>query len=80
MTGAVIASSADNHAIACTRSLPHISREGCNDPHTAGRCGLPKIWQRSSSSSCTQRVFAGLPFGMPGMGVEMEGAMQQAAQ
>ncbi len=66
--------------MACARSFPHISAEGCNDPQTAGRSGLPKIRQRSSSSSCTQRVFAGLPFGMPGMGVEMEGAMQQAAQ
>jgi len=27
-----------------------------------------------------QGVFAGLPFGMPGMGDEMEGAMQQAPQ
>ncbi|MDD5611993.1 MAG: hypothetical protein PHF75_03015 [Gallionella sp.] len=36
--------------------------------------------QRNSSSSCTHGTPAGLPFGMPGRGEVMEGAMQQAAQ
>ncbi len=36
--------------------------------------------QRSASSSCTQGTPAGLPWGMPGLGVLMDGAMQQAAQ
>lgn len=35
---------------------------------------------RCMSSSCTQRTPAGLPSGMPGMGDEMEGAIQQAPQ
>jgi hypothetical protein len=48
--------------------------------HTAGRSGLPKIMQRLASSNCRQRTPAGLPFGMPGMGEEMDGAMQQAPQ
>ena len=33
-----------------------------------------------SSARWIQGVRAGLPFGMPGMGDEMEGAMQQAPQ
>ena len=32
------------------------------------------------SSSCTQRTPAGLPFGMPGIGELIEGAVQQAPQ
>jgi oxygen-independent coproporphyrinogen-3 oxidase len=36
--------------------------------------------QRSAVSSWTQRTPAGLPSGMPGIGLLMEGAMQQAAQ
>ncbi len=27
-----------------------------------------------------QRVFAGLPFGMPGIGLDIDGAIQQAPQ
>jgi oxygen-independent coproporphyrinogen-3 oxidase len=36
--------------------------------------------QRKSAVNCTQGTPAGLPSGMPGMGLEMDGAMQQAAQ
>ncbi len=54
--------------------------EGARLPQTAGRSGRPKIRQRPAASSWTQRTPAGLPCGMPGMGLEMEGAMQQAAQ
>lgn len=36
--------------------------------------------QRKSAVNCTQGTPAGLPFGIPGMGLEMEGAMQHAAQ
>lgn len=60
--------------------LPHISTEACRPPQTAGRSGRPKMAQRLSSSSWAQRTPAGLPWGMPGMGEEMEGAMQQAPQ
>jgi hypothetical protein len=61
-------------------TAPHISTDACSCPHTAGRSGRPKILQRSCSSSCTQGTPAGLPWGMPGMGEEMDGAVQQAAQ
>lgn len=53
---------------------------GCRPPQTAGRSGRPKMAQRLSSSSWMQRTPAGLPWGMPGMGEEMEGAVQQAPQ
>ena len=36
--------------------------------------------QRMASSSWTQATPAGLPWGMPGMGLVIEGAMQQAPQ
>jgi hypothetical protein len=36
--------------------------------------------QRCASSSCTQRMPAGLPCGMPGIGERIEGAVQQAPQ
>jgi hypothetical protein len=53
---------------------------GCCCPHTAGRSACPKIMQRSWASSWMQGTPAGLPWSMPGMGEEMEGAVQQAAQ
>jgi hypothetical protein len=36
--------------------------------------------QQLASSSCTQRTPAGFPFGIPGIGEEIDGAMQQAPQ
>ncbi|NDG39488.1 MAG: hypothetical protein EBY28_08890 [Betaproteobacteria bacterium] len=36
--------------------------------------------QRSCASSCTQATPAGLPNGMPGIALLIDGAMQQAAQ
>ena len=54
--------------------------DGCNPPQQAGRSGCPKMRQRKASSSWTQRTPAGLPWGMPGIGLEIEGAMQQAPQ
>jgi hypothetical protein len=64
--------------MACVRLSPHISRDGCKPAQKAGRCGCPKIWQRMSWPNCTQGTLAGLPWGIPGMGLVMEGAMQQA--
>ena len=52
--------------------------DGCNPPQHAGRSGLPNIRQRNASSNCTHRTPAGLPPGMPGIGLEIEGEMQQA--
>jgi hypothetical protein len=60
--------------------LPQTSMSAVNAEHTAGRSGWPKIWHRLSTDNCTQRSPAGLPWGMPGMGELMEGAMQQAPQ
>jgi hypothetical protein len=48
--------------------------------HTAGRSGWPKSAQRKSGSNCTHATPAGFPCGMPGIGDEIEGAMQQAPQ
>lgn len=79
-TGRVALSSCDNHAIASSRDEPHISAEGCNPRQNAGRSGVPNTLQRSSSSRRTHGTPAGLPFGMPGRGEVIEGAMQQAAQ
>lgn len=66
--------------MACSRLLPHMSSDGCKPPQKAGRCGWPKILQRLSSASCTQRTPAGFPSGMPGIGLVMDGAVQQAPQ
>ena len=78
--GWVCASNCVSQCIAWTRSGPHIAVDGCNDPHTAGRRGSPNKRQRKSSSNCTQGTPAGLPSGMPGIGLEIDGAMQQAPQ
>ena len=77
---AVAFSSQVSRLIASPALSPHISRLGGNELHTAGRSGCPNILQRFSSSSCAQRTPAGLPSGMPGIGLEMDGAMQQAPQ
>ena len=60
--------------------MPHISRLGLSEPQTRGRSGRPKIRQVRSGFNCTQATSAGLPFGIPGMGLVIEAAMQQAAQ
>lgn len=78
--GDVCSSSHPSHCRACARLWPHMNSLGCREPHTAGRSGCPKILQRSFSSSCTQRTPAGLPSGIPGIGLDMEGAVQQAPQ
>ena len=78
--GAVSRSSSSSQRTACSRLLPHISSDGCKPPQNAGRSGRPKILQRLSSASCTQRTPAGFPSGMPGIGLVMDGAVQQAPQ
>jgi hypothetical protein len=47
---------------------------------TAGRSSIPKIRQRLSVVNWMQRIPAGLPPGIPGIGEEIDGAMQQAPQ
>jgi len=74
----VAASSVAIQRTACARFVPHISIDGCNPEQHAGRSGRPKIEQRFAASSCTQRTPAGLPSGMPGIGLDIEGAVQHA--
>lgn len=66
--------------MAWARDSPHISGDGGRLPHTRGRPGWPKMRQPLCSSSWTQRTPAGLPFGMPGIGELIDGAVQQAPQ
>ena len=66
--------------MASSRLVAHISASGFRLAHTFGLNGEPKIAQRLFCDSCTQRVFAGLPCGMPGIGELIDGAMQQAPQ
>ncbi len=70
--------------MACASVSPHMPGAGARLAHTGGRPGWPKIMQRLAASSCTQGTPAGLltPLmtGIPGIGLEMEGAMQQAPQ
>lgn len=78
--GRVAASSRARIASASSRSAPHMARCGRRRTQTSGRSALPNTMHRLSSLSCTQRTPAGLPSGMPGIGDEIEGAMQQAPQ
>ncbi len=48
--------------------------------HTVGLSAFPNSLHRLSSVSCTQRTPAGLPFGISGIGDDMDIAMQQAPQ
>jgi len=80
MSMAVMASRWPSQRMACSRLLPHISSDGCREPQTAGRSGWPKSLHRRASSRWGQGTPAGLPWGSPGSGELMEGAMQQAAQ
>jgi hypothetical protein len=59
---------------------PHMSGNALRLPHTAGRSGERKIAQRESMVRWMQRTPAGFPSGMPGMGDEIEGAIQHAPQ
>jgi len=61
-------------------SKPHISRLGAREAQTGGRSTDPNNLQDRSGANCTQGTPADLPAGIPGMGLLMEGAMQQAAQ
>ena len=76
--GLVANSNFSKKPIASARAAPHISCVGRKLRHTAGRSGRPKIAQRRSGNSCTQGTPAGLPFGMPGIGEEILGAIQHA--
>lgn len=76
--GAVRTSRSVSPWMASAADEPHISGLGRRLTQTAGRSGRPNRRQRFSSVNCTQRTPAGFPDGMPGIGVDMEGAMQHA--
>lgn len=78
--GAVARSKVSSHRIACSRLVPHISTDGCRPPQNAGRSGLPKMRQRLLFPSWTHLTPAGFPFGIPGIGLFIDGAMQHAPQ
>jgi hypothetical protein len=66
--------------MAAAASCRHMSGSGASERHTSGRVGWPNSRQRWWASSWMQRTPAGLPEGMPGIGDEIEGAMQHAPQ
>lgn len=68
------------YSYASPNVCPHISFEGIRFEQTLGFSGLPKRRQRLSGPSCTHRIPAGLPFGIPGIGDEIDSAIQQAPQ
>jgi hypothetical protein len=76
--GAVAASSAAKTQSASSRFAPHMLSFGRRLAQTAGRPGWPKIAQRKSGNNCTHRSPARLPCGIPGIGEEIEGAIQHA--
>ena len=78
--GAVSFSHSVRIAMASSLHDPHISSMGRKEPHTFGRSGDPKILQRNSLSNWMHGTPAGLPFGMPGIGDDIDGAMQHAPQ
>jgi hypothetical protein len=60
--------------------VPHISADARRLAQTAGRAGSRKIAQRESAVRWMQRTPAGFPSGIPGIGDEIDGAMQHAPQ
>ena len=76
--GAVVISSAARKPSACSLDPLHISSVGRKLTQTAGRSGLLKRAQLWSGRSCTQEIPAGFPRGMPGIGDDIEGAIQHA--
>jgi hypothetical protein len=66
--------------MACVEEVPHISSEGVSVAQKRGRFSVANSTQRLSSDKLAQRTPAGFPCGIPGIGVVIEGAMQQAPQ
>jgi len=79
-TGRVASSSANSQASACSALSPHISSSGRSRTQTAGRSGRPYMRHRLSGVSWTQRTPPGLPWGILGMGEEIDKAIQHAPQ
>ena len=78
--GSVCVSNPDRYSSASSRVEPHMLSLGLRPAQNAGRSGRPKSAHRRSGSSCAHGIPAGLPWGMPGIGEVIEGAMQHAPQ
>lgn len=66
--------------MASSCDCPQKSLSALNPAHTAGRRGELNIKQRFPPDRLTQRTPAGLPPGIPGIGDDIDGAIQQAPQ
>lgn len=66
--------------MAYSGEVPHISVLGCSPPHTIGRSGRPNSSQANPGVRWAHRSPARLPWGIFGIGVEIDGAMQHAPQ
>ena len=64
--------------MASSRSLPQNSGSAMKAAHTAGLSSLPQIAHSYSSVRWIHLTPAGFPDGIPGMGDDIEGAMQHA--
>jgi hypothetical protein len=78
--GIVASSSCASRSSASAALAPHMSGCGRRLVQTAGRSGRPNSIQRLLAVSWMQRTPAGLPFGIPGIDEEIDGAMQHAPQ
>jgi hypothetical protein len=64
--------------MASPADFPHISALGSRLLHTSGLSLLPNSMHLLSSVSCMHLLPAGFPSGIPGMGDDIDGAMQHA--
>jgi hypothetical protein len=60
--------------------FPQTYFAGVKSLQTFGRAGSSNIAQLKSGNSCIQDTPAGLPFGIPGIGELIDGAVQHAPQ
>lgn len=66
--------------IASSREFPHISMSGLKAVHIQGLSGFPKRLHFISSVRCIHLIPAGFPPFIPGIGVDIEMAIQHAPQ
>jgi len=74
-----ISSNAIKRMASC-RLLPHTIGSGLNWAQTCGRRTSPHNSHRASTIKCRHATPAGLPLGIFGNGVDIDGAMQHAPQ
>ena len=66
--------------MASSRDEPHISGWGRRPEQGLGRAGEPNRAHRVSAVRCGHRTPASFPWGKPGIGALIDGAIQQAPQ